>query len=361
MTFSKIFGLLIIFSLVTSCQKETGEYVCTPCDLSCDKLSFHEAGNCPHCNMPLVKLSDLKNEENLKLNEIAIHEGSGVFLIEGGEGNQNKAIKVFYHRPSNFTKDSKVLLVIPGAGRNGDSYRDAWIPESETEGILIITPMYEEDLYPFEAYHLGGIIQDLNLQESMSEIPGTNQVKLDEEKFHFTINPNHNTWLFEDFDRIFDLVIEASASNQKTYDIFGHSAGGQILHRFAILKPDSKADRIIAGNSGFFTMPDTTLSPPFGIKGLGVSLDDLKASFQQNLILLLGKNDNETETGGTMLRSPTADLQGIGRFARGQYFFEESKKLAEQLGYEFNWKLVTVPNVGHDQELMGNAAAKVLY
>ena len=121
MAISKFFGLLIILACIVSCQKEHGDYVCTPCDLSCDKLSFSEAGTCPHCNMPLVMLSDLKNEENLKLNEIAIHEGSGVFLIEGGEGKQNKTIKVFYHRPANFTKDSKVLLVIPGAGRNGDS------------------------------------------------------------------------------------------------------------------------------------------------------------------------------------------------------------------------------------------------
>ncbi|EAZ79668.1 hypothetical protein [Algoriphagus machipongonensis] len=311
--------------------------------------------------MPLVKVSELEKLNNLVVNQIDIQEGSGAFLIEGGKGKESKSIKVFYHKPINFSEDSKILLVIPGAGRNGDSYRDAWIPESEKFNVLILSPMYAEDEYLFEDYHLGGIMTGLNLEEAAEAVPNTNQVKLNEEIFNFTINPDRETWLFEDFDRIFELAKEATGSAQSTYDIFGHSAGGQILHRYTILKPYSKADQIIAGNSGFFTMPDTTLNLPFGIKGLEVSKEDLKASFQQNLVLLLGENDNETETGGTMLKSPTADLQGNGRLAKGQYFYEKSKKLAEQLGYEFNWKLVTVPNVGHDQELMGDAAAKILY
>jgi hypothetical protein len=352
-----IFIVLVIFS----CQNKPSDFVCTPCDLECDSLTFDEPGTCPHCNMPLVRVSEIQKQKSLVLNQIDIREGSGVFLIEGGKGNEEKSIQVFYHRPSNFSKDSKILLVIPGAGRNGDSYRDAWIPESEKYNVLILSPMYSEDQYLFEEYHLGGTMKGLNLEDAIEAVPNTNEVKLDEENFKFQVNLDRETWIFEDFDRVFELAKEATGAEQPSYDIFGHSAGGQILHRLAIFKPSSKADLIIAGNSGFFTLPDSTIGLPFGTKELPLSIEGLKTSFRQNLILLLGESDNEEEPGGTMLRSPTADLQGIGRLAGGNYFFTESKKMADEINAEFNWKLEIVPNVGHDHEKMGDAAAKILY
>ena len=62
--------------------------------------------------------------------EININEGTGYFNLLGGIGHEHDTIKVFYNKPKNFTKDSKVLIVIPGAGRNADDYRDSWIEAS---------------------------------------------------------------------------------------------------------------------------------------------------------------------------------------------------------------------------------------
>jgi len=65
--------------------------------------------------------------------------------------------------------------------------------------------------------------------------------------------------------------------------------------------------------------------------------------------------------GGTLLRTPIIDQQGLGRLPRGQHFFSFSKDRAEALGAEFRWSLQIVPNVGHDYMEMSSVAAKFLY
>ena len=353
--------ILTITILIISCQDKTGEYVCPPCEQACDQLTFQKAGVCPHCNMTLVMKSDVIDVSTLVLNDISLKTGSGVFLVEGAPGKEQKSIKVYYHKPENFSNDSRILMVIPGAGRNGDSYRDAWKEESEKHNVLVLSPMYEEDAYPFEEYHLCGLIKEANLRESVEFMEGTNHAILNEEILAFKINPDPADWLFNDFDRIFDLVVASTNSSQAAYDIFGHSAGGQILHRLALLTHEMKVNRILAANSGFYSLPDLETEMPFGFKDVLTTDEAFIKSFGNRLILLIGEQDNEEEKGGTLLRSKTVDQQGTHRLERAKYFFEFSKDKANQLNAEFNWSIEMVPNVGHDHELMGNAAADILY
>lgn len=353
-----IFFLLLLF---IACQEGEGSYVCPPCDLPCDTLVFDKAGNCPHCSMGLIKKNELIEEATLQLNEVKLSTGSGVFLIEGGVGQEHKSIKVYYHLPENYTRNSRILMVLPGAGRNGDSYRDAWKVESEKYSVLILSPMFEASDYPFEAYHLGGLIVESNIREAIEVVENTNLVKLNEEDFTYSINTNRTAWIFNDLDRIFDLVVKAIASTQTQYDLFGHSAGGQILHRMAIFSQRTKSNQIIASNSGFYTLPDFDTPMPFGVKNTLLTEKAVKESFKKNLTLLIGALDNEKEQGGTLLRSNTVDKQGVHRLARAKYFYEYSKAKSVELKTKFNWKIKIIPNVGHNQEQMGNHAAKLLY
>ncbi len=353
--------LLFILSTTFACQSASEAYVCPPCDQSCDALTFKKAGSCPHCGMTLVQKSELTAAQSLPLNEIRLKPGSGVFEIEGGVGREEKSIKVFYHQPENFNAESKILLVIPGAGRNADSYRDAWVEESEKYNVLILSPMYTEKDYPFEGYHLCGLIRAANLRSAIEYIENSNRVKLDETKLQFELNTNRQDWIFSDFDRIFDLVVAATQSQQREYDVFGHSAGGQILHRFTLFHPKSKARNILAGNSGFYTLPSADAPLPFGTQGIDIPKTELELAFHKKLVLFIGELDNEDEQGGTLLRSPSADQQGLHRLARGIYFYETSKTIAQELGVAYEWKIEVVPQVGHDHRKMGDAAAKFLY
>ncbi|MDO1451081.1 hypothetical protein Q0590_32705 [Rhodocytophaga aerolata] len=311
--------------------------------------------------MKLIKKSDLKEEKELVLNLIHIQEGSGEFLIEGGKSNKDRPIQVFYHRPKNYGAHSKILMVIPGAGRNADSYRDAWIEESEKYSLLILSPLYQESEYGFEDYHLCGLIKGSNLKNSIDYVEGTNIAKLDEEKVNFKFNPNSDEWIFNDFDRIFDLAVKALNSKQIKYDIFGHSAGGHILHRLALFQKSSKTNIILASNASFYTLPSFDYRFPFGLKDSSIDREALKNAFRRKLVVFLGELDNENETGGTLLRSKSADQQGFHRLARGNFFFKHAKEMAAAFDFEFNWQIKTIPGVGHNHQLMGDAAGKYLY
>lgn len=292
---------------------------------------------------------------------IKLGEGSGYFERMGGLGHQEDTIRVYFHKPKNFTAQSKILIVIPGSGRNGDDYRDSWIEASEKHSVLIISPSYLEKNYGYGDYHLGGIVSNLNILESVTFKENSNIVELDEEKVKYELNLTPEEWIYNDFDRLFEEVAAAVGSSKATYDIFGHSAGGQILHRFALFAPHSKANRILASNSGSYTPPDFTEDFPFGIKNIGLQEENLKQSFRKKLVLFLGELDNENETGGLMLRSPTVDKQGTHRLQRGKYFYGKSQETAKKMKAAFKWELEVIPNIGHNQKKMAAAAATYLY
>ena len=357
----KMLFVVSVVLLVFACKRDQETYVCKPCDLPCDQLVFSKPGRCPHCGMKLIKKALLEQERTQKINEVSLQTGSGSFLVEGGKGKADKAIKVFYYKPENYQPDSKILFVIPGAGRNGDSYRDAWEEESEKHSLIVLSPQYPEQFYGFGAYHLCGMIHPVDLKSSITFIEDTNIAQLDETQFRIEPNLDTASWIFNDFDRVFDLVVASLHSTQSTYDIFGHSAGGHILHRLALFQGNTKADRIIAANPSFYTLPSFDFSFPFGLKGLPANKQSLQQAFNKNLVVFLGEHDNENEKGGTLLRSTTADKQGLHRLARGQYFYEYAKATADTLGFEFNWKLEVVPKTGHNHRKMGDAAGRYLY
>lgn len=327
-------------------------YACPPCGCAMDGVAFSAPGACPACGMTLVPKQDLALEPR------ALEASAGAFLAAGGRGREHARIRVDYYRPRGFTARSQILLIIPGSGRDGGEYRDAWISAAENANVLVASLGYPETDYDFAAYHMGGVVRDLSFPDVAAN---THIVRIRDEDITFTPNPRPDTWLFNDFDRIFHLLKTAVGASQESYDMFGHSAGGQILHRLALFHPRSRARRIIAGNSGFYTMPDLDAPLLFGLGGSGVDAQSLALSFRTQLTLLLGENDNSDEAGGIHLHTPLADRQGLGRLARGQFFFRFAAERARVMSAPFAWRLVTVPNVGHDFRAMSQAAARLLY
>jgi pimeloyl-ACP methyl ester carboxylesterase len=350
--------LLLLGILLSACgegQSEATTYVCPPCAPH-DTLRFEHDGECPVCGMKLTEKPDSSH-----IGPGHIHEGSGNFMMRGGPGHREALIPIYYHRPESFTQESPILIVVPGAGRDGWDYRDAWVEASEQYGILVLTPRYVDEEYGFGDYHMGGVAEFTNIEEVADFIEGSHEVMLDEDELTFEVNAQRQEWLFGDFDRLFEAVTSAVDSERTSYDIFGHSAGGQILHRFVLFQPTSKAERIVAANAGFYTLPDLDADPPFGLDGAPIQKADLTASLEQDLTLLLGEEDDHSEAGGTFLRSPSADVQGPGRLQRGRHFYETGKKTAEVLGAKFAWQVEVVPDVGHDGDGMSKAAAEILY
>ena len=286
----------------------------------------------------------IEHLDSSHLNQIKIHDGSGAFLLEGGLEKKDWAIRVSYYKPANFKRDSPILLVIPGAGRNGHDYRDAWIDYADASGTLVLSPTYSEDVYGFADYHLAGMVQH----------PAT---PLDQS---YQMNTNSAEWLYRDFDRIFKKVVKSVGSNQDTYNIFGHSAGGQILHRMALFHDFTRARKIIAANSGWYTLANADYNFPYGLKDTYVNEEDLEMAFQKELIILVGEEDNADETRGHLRHTPEADAQGLHRLSRAQFFHDQAQLKSQDLGVDFNWKFSVIENVGHDYKLMSDAAVEFL-
>ncbi len=292
---------------------------------------------------------------------VVVIEGSGSFRTQVLSGVES--IQVYYHKPSTFNPDSPILFVIPGAGRDGDEYRDAWVESAEKYGVLVLSPLYPENSYDFGGYHMGGVMKNFGFKKEpkVEPTPNGQVIFVDEKDFDYSVNYERQSWLFPDFDLIFEKVKMAVGLDNESYDIFGHSAGGQILHRLIIFYPETRAKNILASNSGFYTLPDFSFSLPFGLSEFEFGDNHLKSSLQKNLVLFVGELDNASETKGTRLRSPIADLQGYHRLERAHYFFSAAESKAKELGIHHNWKLEIVPGVGHDQKNMGKAAADYLY
>ena len=132
--------LPVCFLVAISCLPDRlMKYVCSPCDLPCDTMTFNKPGVCPHCHMDLIPLEELEKLKAILLDSITLKIGSGEFRVAGREDHRDDVISVFYKLPKIFNESSPVPLAIPGAGRNGDSYRDAWIEESEKYRVIVLS------------------------------------------------------------------------------------------------------------------------------------------------------------------------------------------------------------------------------
>jgi len=276
--------------------------------------------------------------------------GSGHYVLEGGPGRRDKCIEIHYHLPAGFSKESPVILVVPGAGRNGWDYRDAWIDASEKYNVLVLSPSFSEEHYPrFWNYNLGGLIFDVEISRNPRRISD------------YKISTHPEEWILGDLDRVFKSAKEQLDVSATSYDAFGHSAGGQFLHRMAIFHLENKAHRILAANSGWYTVPVFDDRFPYGLDGSIATHESLARAFRSSLVVFLGERDDKDETRGDLARSAEIDIQGGGRIERGRYFYAAAVKTAAEIGAELDWEMVIVPDIGHDYRRMIKAAAEYLY
>jgi pimeloyl-ACP methyl ester carboxylesterase len=155
---------------------------------------------------------------------------------------------------------------------------------------------------------------------------------------------------------MFDFAKKEFKLNPKQYDIFGHSAGGQFVHRFMLFMPNARVRTAIAANPGFYTLPNLNEKFPYGLKNSPhpMTEKDVLNWTRRKVILMRGTADVlRTEN---LRQSPEADAQGQNRFERALFMFNKIKAFNPKSP----WQIFEVPNVAHDQKGMALAAQKVL-
>lgn len=272
-----------------------------------------------------------------------IPTGPGSFEVALPQG---RAIEVFTYRAAGHGPDDPIVIVLAGGGRNGDDYRDGWAAAAERHDLLVLAPAFDERQFPGPInYNLAGMIHD------GADLASLRQVELTPPE----------TWLFAGVEAVFDAGVARTGSRRTRYDLFGHSAGGQIVHRMMLFAPQARVRTALAANSGWYTTPSPDVPFPYGLGGLSLPPGQIEAAFGRDLVVFLGELDNAAETRGHLRESPEAMAQGAHRLARGRHFHEAAQAGSARLGAPLRWRLHVVPGVGHAYREMSAAAADFLY
>lgn len=267
---------------------------------------------------------------------IIFDRGEGMVTINCPAPFDMDTLNLWYYIPEGDQSRMPVQIVMHGVGRNADEYLRSWEEDADRYGFAVLVPEFDDGQFPEPVYHQGNVIDsDGNF--------------LPKENLTYNI-----------LNKAFEYFTANSRLTAKKFNIYGHSAGAQFVHRFLQFGDTKYVAKAVAANSGWYTLPTDTLDFPYGQgqakQVLGLSNQDYYA---KDLVILLGTAD--TLRRGALRMTPEADKQGLTRLARGENFFARAKAEAASLGCEFGWSKRYVNGVGHSNEQMAPAAARILY
>lgn len=247
------------------------------------------------------------------------------------------AIPVWTYVPSGVdAKTAPITFMMHGAKRNPARYLLEWVPHAQDHGFVVVAPEFSRrDFRGSRRYNRGNV----------SYREGGRYIDVVESQ-----------WSFSAIEPLFDHALEALASEQTGYTLYGHSAGSQFAHRFLFHKPDARVKLVLAANAGWYTMPDPEIAYPYGLLDSGVSPQALEHAFRTPVVILLGDQDIDVNS-SSLNRTDGAMRQGTHRYSRGLRFLATASEQAARLGVPLGWQIERVQGVGHSNSGMAKAAA----
>jgi hypothetical protein len=239
-------------------------------------------------------------------------------------------------RPAMWHPGMPILFVHHGVARNGRDYRDYWLPHTDKCGILVIAIEFPEATFPEYLWYNFG---NLHAKDG-------------------TPNPSEQ-WTFGIDTRLFDALLDQGITTTKQYGLFGHSAGGQYVHRMLSFGYRDRVAVAVSANAGTYAMPDLGIDWPWGLGATALTADDLPEWLGFPLTIMAGTNDTKT-TGRFFPKGPKSLKQGPTRYARAHAYLGTARDAAAALGATLAWRVIDVPGVGHDGRGMSDAAAPVI-
>lgn len=263
--------------------------------------------------------------------------GPSDYVARASIGSRRLDMRVFLNVPPAGIEERPILFVMHGVNRDADRYRDEWKWLSDRYGIVVVVPEFSAANFPGrDNYNFGGVLGPDGKPRPRSE------------------------WSFQLIDQVFADFIKRSLSHQRDYDLYGHSAGAQFAHRFALLGGSPRARRVVIANAGSYSMPVFDKPFPWGLGGIGLGEAHLTRVISLEGIVMLGDRDTDPNH-PALPRDAQAMDQGATRFERGTRFFETLDAAARKRPMRFAWRKVIVPDVAHDNAGMAIAAAELLY
>ena len=239
-------------------------------------------------------------------------------------------------RPRAFSPRIPVLLVFHGDLRNGADFRDFWLPLVDEAQLLAITLEFSATAYPGpEWYNLGN-----RLDADGREKP-------------------RDQWTYGVPGRLFAALCTQGITARRRYGVFGHSSGGQFVHRMISLGFRGGVVAAATANAGTYAMPDLRVAFPFGLGGTHLDEMALPTLLAFRLTIFAGTADVDTAS-PHFPNDAAAMRQGPTRFARAHAYIDAARDAAQRYGVACAWTILDVTDVGHDAKQMSAAAAPVL-
>ena len=260
--------------------------------------------------------------------------GNSVFSLSDPAAEPGQPVRVFAYRPAAYQPDSPILIVLHGYKRNAERYRDDWVRHAERLGALLLAPEFSQQAFPGPRAYEVGNMRTQDRRQFLSE----------------------ERWSYGLVERLFDHVRETLGATRPGYWLYGHSAGGQFVHRLALFQRDARFEVAIAANAGAYTLARPGERFPYGLDRFPELEAVQERGFPRPLVVMVGENDTDVSN-AMLLRSEEAMRQGPHRHARGLFFYEDGRAEARRMMIPFGWDLISVPDVGHSNRGMARAAA----
>lgn len=226
------------------------------------------------------------------------------------------------------------LVVLHGISRNAEELANLFLPYAERYRRSVIVPHFEQDRWPHFQRPCRAARPDQALLALTAHL----------------------------------AAIDPSLAGP--VDLFGHSGGAQLAHRFAMLYPH-KVGHLHLAAPGWYCLPDTSMAYPYGLAPdaslFGMTwvrrhkqalTDFLRLPVQ----VYVGTKDDQRDD--ALRQTPDLDRgQGLTRLARAETYVQRFRAAAFDRGIPPQISLKRLPGVGHDVSQAirhGDLASRVL-
>jgi len=260
---------------------------------------------------------------------LAVTAGVGFFERPGRAGRPELPVHVVV--PARVGPKTRLMIVLHGTDRNAAQYLAAWEPWASRNDRVILAPRFDRADWAGD-YLLGGVLDTLGAARPRSH------------------------WAFTAVTELYRYATARFGLGEHRFDMWGHSAGAQFVHRYLLFCPEAPVRAAIAANAGWYTLPDLSVEFPYGLRhpGLGFGAAEVAAWVRQPLVLMRGAADVARDA--HLRRTPLAEAQGPNRFVRAAAMHRAGHAATRWC----RWRLVEVPGVGHDFVAMARAAQDLL-
>jgi len=235
--------------------------------------------------------------------------------------------------PPSVSAASRMVVVLHGTERNPVSYRASWTDWARRHDRIVICPLFDRDGWRGSAgYLLGGVLDTDRRPQP------------------------ERAWAYTALTEIAARVRAAFGLVEHRFDLWGHSAGAQFVHRYLLFAPDAPVRSAIAANAGWYTLPALNTRFPYGLDhpDLGLTRDRALAWTARPLLLMRG--DRDVERDAALRVTTRADRQGRNRFERAATMH----RAGHLLDPGCRWRLVDVRGTAHQFDQMAGAAQRLL-